>query len=149
MDRNENAHSMHHPRKGIMTTSMVGLKNGHIRRNLPKNGETQRYSCERRRRRKPFIVCYKTDILSAVLVVWCQSTVLQATSRTCFRIVSCLSQKERDQDESSSESWMLTEDKCKLPETASDNIARASTTAGNCMVHQRSHYRDKSQQLCF
>ena len=143
---------MHHQRKGIMTTTMVGLKNknkknGHMRRNIQKTGEPQRYSCERRRRRKPFIVCYKTDILVAVLVVWCQGTVQQATARTCFHIVSCLSRQEPDQDETEL-FWaaVSAEDKCKLPETASDNIAPASTTAGNCMVHQSSHHRDKSQQ---
>ena len=70
-----------------MTTSMVGLKNGHIRKYLPKNGELQRYSWEHRKRIKPFIVCYKTDILVSVLVVWYQGTVLQATASTCFCVV--------------------------------------------------------------
>ena len=49
--------NMHHPRRRNVTTSMVGLKtktkpqNGHISKNLTKNGEPQRYSWERRRRR--------------------------------------------------------------------------------------------------
>ena len=36
-----------------MTTSMVGLKNGHIHKILTQNCESQRYSWEHRRRRKP------------------------------------------------------------------------------------------------
>ena len=42
-----------HPRRQDVTTSMVGLKNGHIRKNLTQNGEPQRNSWERRRRRLP------------------------------------------------------------------------------------------------
>ena len=42
---------MHHPRRQNVTTSMVGLKNSHIRKNLTQNGEPQRYSWECRRRR--------------------------------------------------------------------------------------------------
>ena len=34
------------------TTSTVGLKYGHIRKNLTKNGEPQRHSWEGRRRRR-------------------------------------------------------------------------------------------------
>ena len=44
---NENTPIMHHPWRRNMTTSMVGLKNGHIRKNLKKKekgGEPQRYS---------------------------------------------------------------------------------------------------------
>ena len=35
-----------------LATSMVGLKNGHICKNLTKNGEPQRYSWEHRKRRR-------------------------------------------------------------------------------------------------
>ena len=41
---NNKKHSMHHPRRRNVTTSMVGFKNGHIRKNLTQNGEPQRYS---------------------------------------------------------------------------------------------------------
>ena len=33
-----------HPRRRNVTTSMVGLENSHIHKNLTKNGELQRYS---------------------------------------------------------------------------------------------------------
>ena len=43
---------MHHPWRRNVTTSMVGLKNGHIRKNLTKNREPQSYSWEHRRRKR-------------------------------------------------------------------------------------------------
>ena len=43
---------MHHAQRWNVTTFMVGLWNGHIRKNLTKNEEPQRYSWERRRRRR-------------------------------------------------------------------------------------------------
>ena len=42
--RNKNTPSIHHPQRWNVTTSMVGLKNGHIRKNLTQNGEPQRPS---------------------------------------------------------------------------------------------------------
>ena len=42
--------SMYHPRRRNVTTSMVGLRNGHIHKNLAKIGKPLRYSLERRRR---------------------------------------------------------------------------------------------------
>ena len=44
--------SMHHPRRWNVTSSMVGLKNDDIHKNLTKNGEPQRLAGERRRRRR-------------------------------------------------------------------------------------------------
>ena len=41
-----------HPRRRNVTTSMVGLKIGHIRKNLTQSGEPQRYNWERRSRRR-------------------------------------------------------------------------------------------------
>ena len=41
--------SMHHPRRRNVTTCMVGLENGHIRKNLTENGEPLRSGWERRR----------------------------------------------------------------------------------------------------
>ena len=41
---NKNTPSMHHPRRWNVTTSAVGLKNGHIHKSLIPNGEPQRYS---------------------------------------------------------------------------------------------------------
>ena len=52
---NKNTPSKHHPRRRNVTTAMVGLKKGHIRKNLTKNGEPQRYSWERRRRRRRMV----------------------------------------------------------------------------------------------
>ena len=49
---NKNMTSMHHPQRPNVTTSMVGLKNGHIRKNLTKSHEPQRYSWEDRGRRR-------------------------------------------------------------------------------------------------
>ena len=41
-----------HPRRRNVTTSMVGLKNDHIRNNLTQNGEPQRYSWEMQKKKK-------------------------------------------------------------------------------------------------
>ena len=41
---------MYHPQRRKVTISMVGLTNGHIRKNLTQNGEPQRYSWEGKRR---------------------------------------------------------------------------------------------------
>ena len=41
-----------HPRRRNVTTSMVGLRNGHIHRNLIKNGEPQRYSWGTQKKKK-------------------------------------------------------------------------------------------------
>ena len=41
---NKNTPGVHWPRTWNMTTSMVGLRNGHIRKNLTQKGEPQRYS---------------------------------------------------------------------------------------------------------
>ena len=47
-NKKENVNSQYstqpHPRRQNVTTSMVGLKNGHICKNLTKNGEPLRYS---------------------------------------------------------------------------------------------------------
>ena len=48
---NKNTPSMHRPRRRNVTTSMVGLKNSHIRKNLTQNSEPQRYIAGERRRR--------------------------------------------------------------------------------------------------
>ena len=48
---NKNTLSMHIPRRRNVTTFMVGLENGHMHKNLTKNGEAQRYCWEHRRRR--------------------------------------------------------------------------------------------------
>ena len=44
---NKNTPSMHHPRSRNVTTSMVGLNNGHIRKNLTQNGEPQRLELQK------------------------------------------------------------------------------------------------------
>ena len=44
MPATKNTPSRHHPRRRNVTTLMVGLKNGHIRKNLTQSGEPQRYS---------------------------------------------------------------------------------------------------------
>ena len=49
---NKNTLSMHHPRRRIVTTSMVGFKNGHTRKNLTQNGEPQRYSWDTQKKKK-------------------------------------------------------------------------------------------------
>ena len=41
---NKNTPSLHHPRRQNVTTSMVGLKNSHIHKNLTQIGEPQRSS---------------------------------------------------------------------------------------------------------
>ena len=46
----KNTPSMHHPWKWNVTTSMVGLKNNHIGKNLTQNDEPQGYRWECRRR---------------------------------------------------------------------------------------------------
>ena len=47
---NKNTPSTHHPRRRNVTTLMVGLKNGHIRKNL--SGEPQRYSWGTKKKKK-------------------------------------------------------------------------------------------------
>ena len=51
---NKNSSSMHHPRRRNVTTSMAGLKKKKRSQTQKshQNGETQRYSWERRRRRR-------------------------------------------------------------------------------------------------
>ena len=49
---NKNTPSMHHPWRWNVTTSIVGLKKGHICKNLTKNGESQKRSWEHRRMKK-------------------------------------------------------------------------------------------------
>ena len=49
---NKNTASTHHPWRRNVVTSMVGLKSGHISKNLTQNGEPQRCSWERRRRKR-------------------------------------------------------------------------------------------------
>ena len=51
-DGNKNTPSMHHPRRRNVTTTMVGLKDGHIRKISPTNGEPHGYSWIRRKRRR-------------------------------------------------------------------------------------------------
>ena len=48
---NKNTPSTHHPRRRNVTTLMVGLKNGHIRKNLTENGDIAGEHRRRRRRR--------------------------------------------------------------------------------------------------
>ena len=42
----------HRLKRWNVMTSMVGLKNGHIRKNLTQNGETQRYSWGTQKKKK-------------------------------------------------------------------------------------------------
>ena len=48
---NKDTPSVHHPWRWNVTTSIAGLKNGHIDKNLTQNGEPQRYYWEHRRSR--------------------------------------------------------------------------------------------------
>ena len=48
---NKNTHSMHYPRRWNVTTSMVGLKKGHIRKSLTPNGEPQLGNTEEEERK--------------------------------------------------------------------------------------------------
>ena len=61
---NKKTPCMRHPRRWNVTTSMVGLENGHISTNFTQNGEPQRYSWERWRRRR--------RRRSAVIIITCQ-----------------------------------------------------------------------------
>ena len=49
---NKNTPSMHHPGRWNVTTSMVGLENGHIHKNLTQNGEPQGYSWGRQKKKE-------------------------------------------------------------------------------------------------
>ena len=49
---NKNTPSTHHPRRRNVTTLMVGLKNGHISKNLTQSGEPQRYSWGTQKKKK-------------------------------------------------------------------------------------------------
>ena len=52
MPATKNTPSTHHPRRRNVTTLMVGLKNGHIRKNLTQSGEPQRYSWGTQKKKK-------------------------------------------------------------------------------------------------
>ena len=84
-----NKPSMRHPQRRNVTISMVGLKktnkNGHIYKNLIKNGEPQRYSWEdrrrrrkRRRRRRKWSVYY-------MVVTWVINN-MQTVKRCCWNL---------------------------------------------------------------
>ena len=87
--------SMHHPRRWNVTTSIVGLKNGHIRTNLTQNGEPQIYSWERRRRSRSDILellKYSTHIscsqYSSLLFMCCVCSNINWTELLiCFQYV--------------------------------------------------------------
>ena len=49
---NKNTPSTHHPRRRNVTTLMVWLENGHIRKNLTQSGEPQRYSWGTQQKKK-------------------------------------------------------------------------------------------------
>ena len=50
---NKNTPSTHHPRRRNVTTLMVGLKNGHIRKKIsPERGKPQRYSWGTHKKKK-------------------------------------------------------------------------------------------------
>ena len=64
---NKNTPSTHHPRRRNVTTLMIGLKNGHIRKNLtPKSGEPQRYSWGTQKKKKK----KKSNLNSVKLSSW-------------------------------------------------------------------------------
>ena len=86
---NKNTPSMHHLWRRNVTTSMVGLKKGHICKNLTQNGEPQRSSWERRRRRSHKFVLV---LLIGVLVhVWiCVMLCQLASSWLTFPPQDCL-----------------------------------------------------------
>ena len=56
-----------YPRRQNVATFMVGLKNGQIRENFTKNVEPQRYSWERRRRRRDSLLGLFPACLSYLL----------------------------------------------------------------------------------
>ena len=49
---NKNTLSLHDPWRQNVTTSMVGLRNGHIRKNLTQKGEPRRYSWKTQKKKK-------------------------------------------------------------------------------------------------
>ena len=54
--------NMHHPRRRNAVTSMVGLKNGDMRKNFTQNSEPQRYSWERRKEEEG---CLRMDLIES------------------------------------------------------------------------------------
>ena len=59
----KNTPSMHHQQTQNVTTSIGVAKNGHVRKNLTENGDSQRYSWEHgRRRRKLAFSAYETYV---------------------------------------------------------------------------------------
>ena len=69
---NKNTPSAHHPGRPEVTTSLVGLKNGLILKNLIKNCESQRYSGECRESRRINLVqtCYDNRWWNSTF--WCK-----------------------------------------------------------------------------
>ena len=80
---NKNTPSMHHSRRGNVTTSMVGLKFGHICKSLTKNGEPQIYSwgTQKKKRNTSFSKSTSFPTFSSLLF-------LLATSLSAFMITS-------------------------------------------------------------
>ena len=62
---NKNTPSTHHPQRRKVTTSVVGLKNNHIRKNLAQKGDPQRYSWEHRRRNRRFLIAWDPRDIAA------------------------------------------------------------------------------------
>ena len=65
----KNTPSMHHSRRWNVTTSMVGMKNGYICKNLTQNGEPQRYSLVTQKKKKK----KKTKLKSHSVSWWMES----------------------------------------------------------------------------
>ena len=57
---NKTTASMRHPQRWNVTTSMVGIKNSYIHKNLTQNGISHRYSWEYRREEEKFKNLCKT-----------------------------------------------------------------------------------------
>ena len=66
MPATKNTPSMHHPQRQNVTTSMVGLKNGHIHKNLTQNGEPQKSSWGVQKKKKKKRLRYSFWLLSAL-----------------------------------------------------------------------------------
>ena len=88
---NKNTLSMHIPQRRNVTTFMVGLENGHMHKNLTKNGEAQRYCWEHRRRRRSVDSHYSYNVF---YILKYRHGHLKTTAAAVCLFVGCLASQQ-------------------------------------------------------
>ena len=84
---NKNTPNMHYPRRWNVTTSMVRLKNGHVRKNLTQNGEPQRYSWGTQKKKRECNLRRRDYLFEHDFCIWCCLD-LDLFCQCCFIVLS-------------------------------------------------------------